>query len=176
MNKFLKVRPGLYLCLVGGLLSGCSSSSSGTLAVTGKVTKGGQPVSGAAVTFVPTATDGKAASGTTDESGAYKLTTLVNGDGAIPGSYKVTVTKFPGGGVGGPATASGAQASPEDVNAIYKAMQEQGKYGPGSAAKDKSNQPKNELADRFAKAETSGLTAEVKSGGTNAFDFDVTGN
>lgn len=159
------------MCLVGGVLSGCSLNSSGTLAVTGKVTKGGQPVSGAAVTFVPTATDGKAASGTTDASGAYKLTTFVNGDGALPGSYKVTITKFAGSEV--PATESGKQATPEDVNAIYKAMQEQGKYGPGSDAKNKSNQPKNEIAAKFAKAETSGLAAEVKKDATNAVDFDV---
>jgi len=172
MNKFLNVRCGLWFCFVGGLVSGCSSNSSGTIAVTGKVTKGGQPVSGAMVTFGTTATEGKAASGTTDASGVYELTTFVHGDGALPGSYKVTITKFAG--TEAPPAESGKQATPDDVNAIYKAMQDQGKYGPGRENKSKADQPKNELAGKFAKAETSGLAAEVKSGATNAFDFDVT--
>jgi hypothetical protein len=172
MSKSLNVRWGLWLCLIGSLLSGCSSSSSGTIGVTGKVTKGGQPVAGAAVTFVPSATEGKAASGTTDASGAYKLTTFVNGDGALPGSYKVTITKFAGSDL--PAMEAGKQATPEDVDAIYKAMQEKGKYGPGSTGKNKSDEPKNEIAAKFATAETSGFAAEVKKGGSNAFDFDVT--
>jgi hypothetical protein len=169
MSKFLRVACGLTFCLATGLLAGCTSGSSGTIAVTGKVTKGGQPVSGAAVTFQPAANDGKAASGTTDASGAYTLTTFVNGDGALPGSYKVTITKFPGSAAAAPE--AGRVAKPEDMDAIYKAMQEQGKYGPGTGKKG-ADVTKNELAEKFASAATSGLTAEVKSGSTN-FDFKV---
>src|SRR5687768_14585743 len=62
MNTLLKLRRALCICLIGSLLSGCNASS-GTLPVTGKVTKGGQPVAGADVTFVPTAKEGKPASG-----------------------------------------------------------------------------------------------------------------
>ena len=175
MNKSLKVSYGVWLCLVGGVLAGAvlagcgSGGASGALPVTGKVTKGGQPVSGAVVTFQPNAADGKAASGTTDDTGAYQLTTLVNGDGALPGSYKVTITKYPAGAA--PTTPeAGKEAKPADVDAVYKAMQAQGKYGPGS--ENNAAATKNELNEKFAKAESSGLTAEVKSGSTN-FDFQV---
>jgi hypothetical protein len=171
MNTSMRVWCGLWLCFAGGMLLGCTSASSGTIAVTGKVTKGGQPVSGAAVTFAPTATDGKAASGTTDDSGTYKLTTLVNGDGALPGSYKVSVTKFPGAAPAG--VSGGTQAKPEDVDAIYKAMEKKGQnvLTPEKMAPTTSQ---NELAAKFASPETSGFTAEVKAGATNKFDFDVT--
>jgi hypothetical protein len=141
--------------------------------VKGKVTKDGQPVAGAAVAFGPTASEGKAASGMTDASGNYTLTTFENGDGALPGSYKVTITKFPGAAPA--ATGSSASApSAADIDAAYKAAEKQGQSvlapsaGPGG-----TDTPKNELDDKFANAETSGLTAEVKAGGANTFDFDV---
>jgi hypothetical protein len=160
----------LSIGLAGALFLGCAGSSSGTVAVTGKVTKDGQPVSGAAVTFVPTAPDGKPASGTTDDSGSYKLTTFVNGDGALPGSYKVTVTKFPAAAAG---VDAGKEPSAADIDAIYRAAEKQGQNisNPGSQA---AVVVKNELGDRFANAESSGLTAEVKSGSENAFPLDVT--
>jgi len=174
MNTSLRVGWALRLCLAGMVLSGCTVNSSGTLPVTGKVTQGGQPVSGAAVTFVPTATDGKAASGTTDGSGIYKLTTLVNGDGAIPGSYTVIITKFPG-AASTPGVSSGTTATPADMDAAYKAMEKQGQNVLAPQNNMAPSASQNELADKFANAATSGLTAEVKAGGANTFDFEVTG-
>ena len=171
MNTCLRVGGGLYLACA--VLAGCNLASSGTIAVSGKVTKGGQPVSGAAVTFVPTATDGKAASGTTDSSGIYKLTTFVNGDGALPGSYKVIVTKFPIAASAG--SSVGGEANPTDVDAAYKAAEKQGRNVLNPSGQEPAVTQTNELADKFANADTSGFTAEVKAGGSNSFDFDVTG-
>ncbi|MEX2173005.1 MAG: hypothetical protein WD872_01500 [Pirellulaceae bacterium] len=173
MIKFRNVPWGLGLCLLGGLLSGCTEASSGTVDVTGKVTKGGQPVSGAAVTFVPTAAGGKAAAGTTDEAGIYKLTTFVNGDGAMPGSYKVMITKFPGAAPLASGIEASKEATPEDMDAIYKSMEKQGKNIFGPETRDQGAAPQNELAAQFANAETSGLTAEVKDGAALTFDFEV---
>ena len=107
----------------------------------------------------------------TDDTGAYKLTTFVNGDGALPGSYKVTITKFPGAAATA-GTGTSGPAKPEDIDAIYKQMQQAGKYGP-DAQKKGAGETKNELASKFADANTSGLTAEVKSGGATNFDFEV---
>jgi len=53
----------------------------------------GKPVAGAAVIFVPTGTDGDAASAITDSEGKYALTTWQAGDGARPGEYRVKVSK-----------------------------------------------------------------------------------
>ena len=171
MNAVFNARGRLWICLVAGMLAGCTAGSSGTIPVTGKVTKGGQPVSGAAVTFAPGATDGKPAAGTTDASGVYKLTTFVNGDGALPGSYKVTITKFPGAET--PGVEAGKVANPQDVDAIYKSMEKQGKNVLGRPTAP-PKEAANEIAAKFARTDTSGLTAEVKAGATNAFDFDVT--
>ena len=83
------------LCL---LLVGCSGSNGddnrpSRVPVTGSITYKGQPVEGAQVVFSPKSPDGTAAAGTTDESGRFELTTFTDNDGAIPGSYNVTVSK-----------------------------------------------------------------------------------
>ncbi len=72
---------------------GCGSDDGGMqprYAVSGKVTYKGEPVKHASISFVPNAPDGRGASGTV-EDGYYSLTTLDPGDGALPGTYKVTV-------------------------------------------------------------------------------------
>lgn len=91
-------RPGklaaITLVTVGIVLTGCSNSSRlPTYPVTGAVTSQGKPVAGAAVTFVPTSTEGEAASAITDSEGKYALTTWEAGDGARPGQYRVKVSK-----------------------------------------------------------------------------------
>jgi hypothetical protein len=63
--------------------------------VEGVVTLDGQPFVGATVMFTP-ATAGrgtKPASGRTDANGAFLLTTYRSDDGALPGTYKVVVTR-----------------------------------------------------------------------------------
>src|SRR5262249_21749636 len=82
------------LVSVGIVLTGCSNSSRPpTYRVTGTVTSQEKPVAGAVITFVPTATDGEAASAITDSEGKYALTTWRAGDGARPGEYRVKVSK-----------------------------------------------------------------------------------
>lgn len=173
MKTSFRVRSLLAVCFFVGLLVGCNNS--GTLPVTGKVTKDGQPVAGALVTFQPQSAEGKPASGTTDDSGAYKLTTFVNGDGALPGSYKVTVTKFPA-----TQTAEGGSGPTEysdaDVDAIYREMQKKGADFSGTQGDKAGPTATNELPAKFANPQTSGLSAEVTADGPKTFDFDVTGS
>jgi hypothetical protein len=164
------VRLALGVCFVSVLFTGCNSS--GTLPVTGKVTKGGQPVEGAVVSFVPQAPEGNAASGTTDTTGTYKLTTFEHGDGALPGSYKVSITKFPGAATaaGSAPTSAPTEYSESAIDAAYREMEAKGE----SFLNPKGVQEaRNELPAKYANAQSSGLTAEVTSGGTNTFDFDV---
>lgn len=151
------------LCLVAlGTLVACKQQGtlSDTIPVSGKVTFKGQPVGGAIVSFAPKSQGGRAASGQTDASGVYKLTTLKAGDGALAGNYAVTVTK-----VAGTVTATGEPADPAAaMEAAYKAH---------AAGKDqKKEEPKDELPAKYKSAETSGLTAEVAKGKTT-FDFDL---
>ena len=71
------------------LITGCARSP---LPVQGTLTVDGRPLANANVIFVPDDPDGKSATGTTDASGAFRLTTFKLHDGAMRGSYKVTVT------------------------------------------------------------------------------------
>lgn len=94
--------------LCGGTLlgTGCGSSSSGpdglaTAAVSGKVTRQGQPVSGGTVMFNPRASadkkgpPGKPAAGEVGPDGTFKLTTYVMNDGAVIGKHQVTYSAPP---------------------------------------------------------------------------------
>src|SRR5439155_4989622 len=93
MNRPAKLALSI-LVTVRIVLTGCSNSSRpSTYPVTGTVTLQGKPVAGAAITFVPTGSEGEAASAITDPDGKYALTTWQAGDGARPGEYRVKVSK-----------------------------------------------------------------------------------
>ena len=76
-------------------LTGCGPKSDGNFFVTGTVTHGGQPLEDARVVFIPDGGSGEGASGRTDASGKYVLTTSSGNDasGTKPGEYRVTVSK-----------------------------------------------------------------------------------
>src|SRR5687767_5188166 len=92
---------GLLRCpmrLVGltvllGATAGCDGRRT-PVAVSGTVTLDGKPVEGATVTFhlVGDDTEGRPATGQTDKTGTFRLTTGGE-DGARPGEYKVVVVK-----------------------------------------------------------------------------------
>lgn len=80
---------------LAAVLAGCfSRSRPATYPVSGTVTWKGRPVEGARVVFVPQDPGGQAAAGITDAQGRYRLTTFVEGDGALEGEYRVKVTKY----------------------------------------------------------------------------------
>ncbi len=58
----------------------------------------GQPVSGGVITFHPKTTLGAEASGEIGSDGSFQLTTIVKNDGALPGSYTVSVNPYFKGG------------------------------------------------------------------------------
>jgi hypothetical protein len=75
--------------------AGCTSKYT-PVPVSGVVTLDGQPVNKATVYFYAVGDDkeGRPAQGATDENGEFNLSTLGNGDGALPGDYKVVVHKY----------------------------------------------------------------------------------
>ena len=74
------------------IAAGCGDDSGldPRYSVSGYVTYKGEPVKKATISFVSTKPDGRPATGSVVD-GYYTLTTLNPGDGAIPGTYKVTV-------------------------------------------------------------------------------------
>lgn len=91
--------------VLAAVFSGCGPDRPETVTVRGTVTLDGQPVEGATVGFNPQG-GGRPATGMTDSSGAFTLTTFVPGDGALPGKHAVTVSKVRSTGQQADATSS----------------------------------------------------------------------
>ena len=138
-------------CAVGVLpLMGCGKKDSrpGRVRVSGTVLRAGQPVADAAVIFEPLEST-PAATGTTDASGRFTLTTFDTNDGAVPGEYKVALHK------------------------IEMIRSER----PADAPDDLATPPPQEkwlLPMKYGSTSTSGLTASVKVEAKNDFKFELT--
>jgi hypothetical protein len=114
----------------------------------------GQPVAKGTIGFVPASGTGRAASGEI-ENGKYSLTTAVAGDGALPGSYKVTVI-----------------AKDVDTTAL-KAEAKGGQFHHGTPEFVKAAKgAKSLVPSRYSLADTSDLKAEVKAE-SNSFPFEL---
>ena len=143
-------------CLLSLLLTGCGSGD-GPVPVTGKVTLDGKPVSDASVTFTPASQEGRVAVGATDDSGMYSLNLLTGEvkDGAMPGAYKVSISK--GELVGGKPVDDSRGDSFSSLG-----------MSSGSSPRAKLLIPV-----RYSSVRTSGLSFEVKRGVENTADFEL---
>ncbi len=157
---------GLAILLLPAVLVGCGSGFPKTYKVAGTVKLGGKPVDGALVTFVPS--DGtKSAVGSTNAQGEFKLSTFGPGDGAQPGSYKVTITKT---------STPPATATPALQPGVIASGDIGDDYAPptgNEGGKGGSSAPKNLLPAKYASEATSGLIATVAENDNNTFDFDL---
>jgi hypothetical protein len=134
------VRNANRLLILALLLAGCSGSDRPPLAkVSGIVTLDKTPVEGAAVMFMPVA-GGRPAQGLTDAQGKFTLTTFDDGDGAILGEHKVTVTKV---------QITGAKATADGLSGTTEAGQIKEVWI---------------VPQRYSVPETSKLTAKVEKG------------
>jgi hypothetical protein len=80
-------------CLALVSIVGCGGGSGPALyTVTGTVTKGGQPVAGATVTFNPV-DGGPSSAGRTNDEGKFALVSQMGKAGAVAGTHKATVAK-----------------------------------------------------------------------------------
>jgi len=70
---------------------GCGDTGPEIVPITGKITKAGNPVAGASVTFYPL--DGRPSYGTSDNQGVYSLEYMMDVPGAVVGTHRVTVMK-----------------------------------------------------------------------------------
>lgn len=152
--------PMISVCCLLPLVTGCGAvdDRAERYPVSGKVTQGGSPVSGAAITFVPKESGGTPAFATTDEAGVFKLTTFDAGDGAIPGDYHVKVEKY-------------ESTGPEPAGSSTEGMSELDteNYEPDD---DSSTEPKNLLPSKYADPYNSGLLFRVIEE-ENTFDIEL---
>lgn len=143
-----------WLLLAAPVFLGCGSSLPERGVVTGTIKVDGQPINQGQVCFWPE--QGRPATATIQADGSYRLTTFEPGDGATIGKHQVTVEAKRVVGKGKMPT-----SMEEEI-----AMIGDGK----SSARDFKL---HWLApERYRNKETSGLTAEVKSG-ENQLDFDL---
>jgi hypothetical protein len=129
---------------------GCSSEKIDrpqTVPVTGVVSHNGSPVEGANVIFQPVGHN-YAAIGQTDATGTFTLTAFEPNDGAVPGEYKVSVTKSE-------VTVTGGGGSDDSATTMKEKML---------------------LPIKYARADSSGLAASVKTGTENKLEFKLEGD
>lgn len=141
--------PAMSLCVGCGAKPGIE----GVVKVAGTVTHQGKPVEGASVIFAPEAPTGRSASGKTDASGRFRLTTLAPEDGALCGKYQVAVSKM-------------EVENPMSADEAKEWFMKHG--GP-----PKAGNIKNHLPEKYKDVQNSGLAAEVTEGGANDFTFDL---
>ena len=129
------------------LLGGCGGGHElDTAVVQGTVLYQGKPLPYGTISFQPQA--GPPAMGKIQADGSFTLSTYGNGDGAIVGPHKVLIT----------ATATDAGTAPAaDSNTEMRAGQ-------------------SVIPTKYSSFSTSGLTAEVATGGANEFVFELTGD
>jgi hypothetical protein len=156
MLEFSRTRRGI-LPVLGllalPLLSGCGDDGFGRrYSVSGTVSHKGEPIERGRITFTPTAPDGRPASGEIRE-GSYELTTVNPGDGALAGSYKVSVMAMEVDDSEVLANAGGGVGNQIDVIQATQAAVPL-------------------IPAKYQLPDTSGLTAEVEER-SNTIDFDL---
>ncbi|MCI0360111.1 MAG: hypothetical protein L0211_16660 [Planctomycetaceae bacterium] len=148
-----RLLPAVVIALACGAtcFTGCGDANSHgqTLApVQGMVKYLGQPLVNAQVVFLPDTPGQLPALGITDSSGHYELLTIVPGDGASLGKHRVKVI------------ARGPDKTPAGT-------------APGTIVAGAPVEPGAPLIpEKYFSFDTSGLTAEVKEGGTTV-NFDL---
>ena len=86
------VKMTLFCVTLAFTFTGCGYRRPPQVKTTGTVTLDGEPVAQASLMFIPDS--GRPASGTTNESGAFELSSYGGNDGLPAGNYRVTVTKL----------------------------------------------------------------------------------
>lgn len=157
----------VIVALFAGILIGCGGSPNDErpdrTPVSGSVSIGGVPVTGAIVVFSPeTEGSGRGATGITDDSGNFVLGTFSKDDGAVPGNYVVLVSKLEQS-----ESEEADQIDVEDPN--YDGAEEE-ETGTGEEVEAKSLIP-----DKFGKKGSSTLTATVGDDPVEGLTFDLAG-
>jgi len=169
--KFFGPRGLLLLtaCILG-LASGCSRGRQypPTHSVSGVVTVDGQPVADAIVSFL--SDNGQyPANGSTDASGRYELTSFTRGDGAMEGSFRVTIVKYE---KEGGDKAAGSAEKPAAEEAEAEETGNEGYVPAGMVVSQHDTGPKNLLPKQYADQQETPLTAAVRAE-ENSIDFDL---
>lgn len=162
-RRNINATAGLCLVLIAGVI-GCGEQQDGaakqlpTLRVKGLVTYKGTPVDDATISFHPVTAGNPGAVGKSNSAGEFSLRTYKAGDGAPEGEYQVSVQKSE---IGGIEQKSGAE--------MFKDMEKQAQSGHQAVVE----RPLSLIPEKYARPQTSGLSAKVEANGTNEFTFEL---
>jgi hypothetical protein len=169
------MRQGLWragcLASFAALAIGCGGEAGVDVhPVTGKVTKGGQPLAGVLVTFTPVASNdpkapGVSSSGLTNASGEFVLITQSGKAGAVAGKHKVQLTV--------PEKADGTGGDWADPSYRDKMMKQRDtSVAGGSQGAPAAAETSDLVPSEYADGEKTPLTYEVKPG-SNSFEIPL---
>lgn len=159
-HRWISSRVALTAVLASSVLALAGCGGGDNIAqrykVTGNVTYNGKAVESGTVTFIPDAATGRSATGSI-KNGSYTLTTQSADDGALPGTYKVTISSVE-----------------EDLTeAVEEAEKQSGVKGTVTDQVTVSKAAKKSLTpEKYANFTTTDLKAEVKAQ-PNSINFDL---
>jgi len=167
--QYNKIFASIFVGLCVLILSGCNNPDSKYSMVEGTITYNGEAVAEATVSFQPVSPDGESASGVTDATGRFTLTSVgatTGGRGALPGEYRVTITKW--------------EATPPDPDEEAYSQgqityeQLQARLSARATRGSSSVTTRSLIPERYRTASGSGLTATVTTGRNTPFNFELT--
>jgi hypothetical protein len=140
------------LALALGCGPGVPEGQRETAPVEVTVTRKGQPVADAMVTFVSETEPMVPSNGKTNAEGKATMMTYSSGDGSVLGKHKVMIVKM------------------DEVQTKEMPGPDDPAYDPNAPL---APAPKSLLPKKYANVMTSGLTADVQKGQPNAITFDL---
>lgn len=142
-----------WICFACMFLTGAGCFTSGAVPTKGTVKLDGKTLAGATVTFLSQESGGRDATGFTDASGVFRLTTYKSNDGALPGKYKVIVQPPT------PLTAGGRAQTPGEAQRA------------ATEGKSTSKEPAIVIAPRFSEPGQAVLEQTVPAKGEIVLDL-----
>ena len=142
-----------------GLILGCGDDTGldKRYPVSGTVTYNHKPLEKGQISFIPTDPSKRPANGTIVD-GRYTLTTATSGDGALPGTYKVSIVS--------------KQIRPEDEAKIKETPVKTGGTPRQQLTGRAAARAKDLIPAKYMSPRSTPLTREVKAE-TNRFDFEL---
>ncbi len=141
------------LIVLCGLLSmaGCGGGITGLYPVTGTVTYQGKPVAEATISFINEG-EGRPATAISKTDGTYQLFT-VDSAGALPGKYRVVVSK----------TEAGPEVAPDDLGFDPVTGQDLSMEQSAANAGKRSTKPKELVPPKYSNPTSTPLMVDVKN-------------
>jgi hypothetical protein len=151
-------------------LVGCGDSTglAPRYRVTGMVTYNGKPLEQGTIKFMPDKSEGRSAGGTIVD-GRYSLTTQDPDDGALPGTYKVSIVSR----LVDVSKVDLKIKKPREGAVTEAEKKAMATVFPQKVAAQAAAKAKNVIPSKYSLPETSGLTFEVKEK-SNTADFPLT--